>query len=129
MKKVYEDVRDIDVYAGMIMENVEREDEDDGAAVGSTLKCIIGDTFARLRFGDRFFYDNKDQPGSFTPDQLAQIRKASMARILCDNTNGKIATMQPKAFEPFESDINPRLGCNSRFLNGIPRMDMTVFKE
>ena len=38
----------------------------DDALVGATFRCLIGDTFGRLRFGDRFFYDNKGQAGSFT---------------------------------------------------------------
>ena len=38
----------------------------DDALVGATFRCLIGDTLGRLRFGDRFFYDNKGQAGSFT---------------------------------------------------------------
>ena len=34
--------------------------------IGSTFKCLIGDVFTRVRFGDRFFYDNEGQSGSFT---------------------------------------------------------------
>ena len=49
-----------------------------------------------FRFGDRFFYDLKNQAGSFTENQLDQIRKISMARIICDNTN--IEEIQPLAF-------------------------------
>ena len=57
---------------------------------------LIVDVFARLRFGDRFFYDLKGQVGSFEENQLDQIRQASMARLICDNT--KIDKIQPMAF-------------------------------
>jgi peroxidase len=38
-----------------------------GAVVGKTFLCLIGDQFARLKLGDRYFYDLGGQPGSFTP--------------------------------------------------------------
>ena len=64
---------------------------------GVEISCnLIVDVFARLRFGDRFFYDLKGQVGSFKKNQLDQIRNASMARLICDNT--KIDKIQPMAF-------------------------------
>ena len=52
MKKAYESVEDIDLFAGMTLE---KKFED--ALIGETFICLIADVFARLRFGDRFFYD------------------------------------------------------------------------
>ena len=52
MKKVYESVEDIDLFAGLTLE---KKFED--ALIGETFICLIADVFARLRFGDRFFYD------------------------------------------------------------------------
>ncbi len=44
--------------------------------------------FARLKLGDRFFYDLGLDPNTrFSEQQLQEIRKTSMARILCDNTD------------------------------------------
>ena len=123
LKKAYQNVEDIDLFVGMIME-VPTEKE---SLVGSTFLCIIGDVFARMRFGDRFFYDNRNQPGSFTESQLNQIRKVSMARLICDNTN--INEIQPLAFRRI-GGTNPLTRCNSRlFLKGIPSVDLSVFKE
>ena len=41
----------------------------------------------------RFFYENGGWPSSFTLDQLEQIRRFSLARLLCDNTD-QIETIQ-----------------------------------
>ena len=54
-------MEDIDPYVGMFLENPAP-----GALVGKTFLCIIGDQFARLKLGDRYFYDLKNQSGSFT---------------------------------------------------------------
>jgi peroxidase len=45
--------------------------------------------------GDRFFYDLGTQ---FTPQQLQEIRKTSMSRVLCDNTQS-LTSIQPQAFK------------------------------
>jgi peroxidase len=42
-----------------------------GALVGKTFLCLIGDQFARLKLGDRYFYDLGGQPGSFTPGKIS----------------------------------------------------------
>ena len=97
MKNAYETPKDIDLFAGMSMETPKK-----GALVGDTFGCLIGDVFARLKFGDRFFYDLKDQTGSFKKKQLKQIRRTSLARIICDNT--KIEEMQPLAFMQANDD-------------------------
>ena len=41
-----------------------------GAMAGDTFLCLIGDQFARLKWGDRFFYDLSNQAGSFTPGTI-----------------------------------------------------------
>ena len=37
-----------------------------GALVGKTIRFILGDQFARLKLGDRFFFDLANQAGSFS---------------------------------------------------------------
>ena len=61
LKDAYEHVEDIDLYVGMVMETPK-----DDALIGDTFLCLIGDTFARIKYGDRFFYDLEGQAGSFT---------------------------------------------------------------
>lgn len=55
-----------------------------GGMIGPTFACIFAITFSDLRNGDRFWYENTS-PQVFTPAQLAEIRKTSLARFLCDN--------------------------------------------
>jgi len=60
--KVYRNVKDIDLFVGMFLE----DPGFNGGLVGKTFLCLIGDQFARLKKGDRFFYDRQGEPGSFT---------------------------------------------------------------
>ena len=54
--------------------------------MGPTYAKIIASQFARLRRGDRFFYeDNTDPNVSFTLAELNEIRKATFAKIMCNN--------------------------------------------
>ena len=65
LRKAYKNnVEDIDLFVGMIM-----EDATDGP-IGDTFRCLIVDVFSRMRYGDRYFYDNAGQAGSFTPSKL-----------------------------------------------------------
>ena len=89
-----------------------------GSILGPTFQCIVGDQFRRLRLGDRFWYEEPRQSGSFTlcnitisfknvlhflnqfsiQAQVNAIKDASLARILCDNADN-IQLMQPLAFK------------------------------
>lgn len=77
LKELYGNPENIDLWVGGIL-----EDQLPGARVGPLFRCIIIDQFRRLRDGDRFWYEN---PGVFKPEQLAQIKQTSLARVLCDN--------------------------------------------
>jgi len=60
LQQFYDSVEDIDLLVGALLEpNV------DGGMVGETARCIIADGFYRIRYGDRFFCDVENQPGSF----------------------------------------------------------------
>jgi len=61
LQRLYRNVEDIDLYVGGITER-----RSSGALLGHTFLCLVGDQFARLKKGDRFFYDLQNQPSSFT---------------------------------------------------------------
>ena len=99
------------------------------AITGETFRAIIQDTFFRLKLGDRFFYDlAPDNTGAerFTLGQLNEIRKASIARILCDNNN--ILEVQPQAFKKAGiTEINKKELCTDG--EAIPKLNLNVFKD
>ena len=113
LRQYYRHVDDVDLFVGGILERPLP-----GALMGPTFTCIIGDQFSRARKGDRFIYDHGPAPYSFSrrkmktqysfeswrykllsflAEQLKQIRKASFARILCDNGDD-IRSIQPFVF-------------------------------
>ena len=59
---MYTKVEDIDLFVGGLLEQPSKASR---AIVGDTFLCILGDQFARLKKGDRFFYDLGEQAGSF----------------------------------------------------------------
>lgn len=61
MEKIYNKVGDIDLIVGTIAEYPLKD-----AMVGPTLQCIIGEQFVRSKVGDRYFYDNRQQPKPFS---------------------------------------------------------------
>ncbi|KZS13261.1 Peroxinectin [Daphnia magna] len=116
---LYASVDDIDLFIAGVSERPAP-----GAMVGPTFQCIIADQFLRLKRGDRFFYDLIGQTGSFTEDQLNEIRKASYSRLVCDNSHVK--SIQPLFFKA-ESEVNPVMDCES--FDSIPRMNLYPWKE
>ena len=120
LQTVYRNPEDIDLFVGGFLEGGHED-----ALVGPVFKCIIGDQFARLKKGDRFFYDlGLDQRTAFTAPQLNAIRTASMARLLCENT--AIQAIQPFAFKMALSELNAEQSF-SEILS--PPADWSAFKE
>ncbi|KAI9553142.1 hypothetical protein GHT06_021035 [Daphnia sinensis] len=121
LKTAYKSVDDIDLYIGCLFET--HLGFESGALMGPTALCIAAEQFQKTKNGDRYFYDIGGQPNSFTPDQLNQIRQSSLARLMCDNNDGSLTTMQPFAMKS-PVGTNQRIPCNS-----IPSMNLTYWKE
>lgn len=85
---LYRSVDDIELWSAGVSEFPAP-----GALLGPVFSCIIAEQFANVRKGDRFWYENAGWPGSLSVVQLNEVRKAKMARILCDNTDD-LATIQ-----------------------------------
>ncbi|XP_023242111.1 lactoperoxidase-like [Centruroides sculpturatus] len=102
LKKLYESVDDVDLIPAALSE---RKSENAGI-LGPTHSCLTAEQFARMRIGDRFWYENKDV---FSPDQLREIRKVTLSRVLCDNSDN-LLTIQKWALHP-ESKKNPIVHC------------------
>ncbi|XP_045767254.1 chorion peroxidase [Maniola jurtina] len=123
LSTVYASPEDIDLWVGGLL-----EEPVEGGIIGTTFANIIADQFTKLKRGDRYYYEygSDVNPGAFTPSQLAEIKKVTIARIVCDNSDGiEISTLSPNAFLRSLPGNDP-VQCDSPL---IPAMDLTLFKE
>jgi peroxidase len=91
-RSFYKAPQDLDLFLGAVSENKET-----GRLVGPTLSCLLGLQYQGLKFGDRFWYETDEDPADFTFGQLMEIRKTSLAKLLCRNMNDT-PKIQPLAF-------------------------------
>lgn len=103
LAKLYENSGDIDLVIGLMAESPVP-----GSLLGPTAICIIKEQLWRTKAGDRYFYSHQDEAGKFTKRQLAEIKRSSLARLLCDNT--PFDRIQKDAFQPV-SESNPIVPC------------------
>ncbi|KAG6465772.1 hypothetical protein O3G_MSEX015380 [Manduca sexta] len=92
MAMMYESPEDIELYPALLAERALP-----GAALGPTLACLMASQLLRWRRADRFWYENTVHPGAFTEEQLLEIRKATLSRIICDHGE-EVHEIQPNAF-------------------------------
>lgn len=111
---LYKHPDDIDLFVGGILER-----HLPGGSLGPTFACILGEQFKNLRFGDRFWYERQDPTIGFSEHQLTELRKVSLARIFCDNSDG-IYTI-PRWVLSTQTDHVP---CQS-----LPSIDLGYWKE
>lgn len=116
--RLYRSVDDIDLFPAGIAEKPLPD-----AILGPTFACIIAEQFRRLKHGDRLWYENGGFESSFREDQLGEIRKVTLSRILCDNADIEniqlVALLRPAEWNPVEL-------CNSE---RIPRMDLRSWRN
>ncbi|XP_045123660.1 uncharacterized protein LOC123511596 isoform X2 [Portunus trituberculatus] len=113
LQGIYKSVDDIDLFTGGLAEKPNR-----GALVGPTFGCLIGRQFHYLRRGDRYWYENDIPPSSFTKEQLYELRKTSLARVICDNSD-KLQYVQPKVMLEADSFLNAPMACQGKNVKGI----------
>lgn len=114
LRELYGHPGNIDVWVGGIL-----EDQLPDAKVGPLFKCLLLDQFKRMRNGDRFWYEN---PSSWRPEQLTQIKQASLARIMCDNGDN-ITRIQPNVFL-LPDDHSGYVSCED-----IPKIDLRMWAD
>lgn len=83
LKRLYYSVDDVDFVVGALLETPQ---EDSGAKIGPTARCILADSFNRYKTGDRYFYDVRDQPGSFTSGTLNTYYSVRTAELPAETT-------------------------------------------
>ena len=109
--QTYGALNSVDLWVGGLA-----EEPIPGGVIGPTFACLFAITFNDLREGDRFWYENDNV---FTPNQLTEIKHASLARVLCDNGDD-ISSVQENAF--LLSRV--LLSCSA-----IPRIDLSAWKD
>eukprot|EP00794_Sanderia_malayensis_P015330 gene15330-16907_t len=93
LKKLYDNrIEHADIFLAGMAESLVH-----GAMVGPTFHCLIRQQFLNLRDGDRFYYENK---GVFTSAQLKEIKKTSLAKVMCNNLKGMVS-VQRDVFHAF----------------------------
>jgi hypothetical protein len=117
---MYSGPEDVDLWSGGVSEKPLP-----GSMVGPTFACIIGKQFRNLRKGDRFWYENGGWPSSFTLEQLSEIRKVKLSRMICDNGDD-IDTIQVYGMVLPDHEINPRVPCNSGIL---PKINLEYWRD
>ncbi|KAB0798263.1 hypothetical protein PPYR_09256 [Photinus pyralis] len=110
LSNLYKHPHDIDLLTASILEQ-----PTPGSVVGQTLSCLLYRQFALLRNSDRFWYENDLPPSSLSKEQLQEIRKATIAGILCANTE-YLDKIQPRAFVQEDPYLNARISCNQHTL-------------
>ena len=113
LQSVYQHVDDIDLYAGGLAENLHHN-----APTGPTFWCINKVQFVNYRHGDRFFYTNQ---GVFTPNQLREIQRITLAKIICRNGD-IIDRIPPQVMKKVPN--NPLVFCSS-----LPGVDITKWRN
>ena len=101
----------IDLWVGGLAEKLMEESN-----LGPTFACIIGKTFADLRDGDRFYYEN---PGVFTEDQRNSISNVKFSKVICDNADD-ITKIIPRAFE---------IGQEEKECDSLSSLNLSLWKD
>lgn len=123
MKAIYKSLDDVDVYTGALSEYPV-----EGGLLGGTLTCLLADQFVRLKRGDRYWYETNQQPQAFTPAQLAEIRKTSLASVICATSDG-VHSAQPEVMRRANgtqggTKSNKRVACAQ-----LPRTNLRAWIE
>lgn len=118
LKRIYPTVDDIDLFPGGMSERPLQ-----GGLVGPTFACIMAIQFRQLRKCDRFWYENEDPVVRFTPAQLAEIRKTTLAKVICENLDIP-SDMQRSVLDLPSNFLNPRVSCQS-----LPQIDLSAWRE
>ncbi|XP_063825039.1 heme peroxidase 2 [Ostrinia nubilalis] len=118
LKRIYPTVDDIDLFPGGMSERPLQ-----GGLVGPTFACIIAIQFRQLRKCDRYWYENDNTAARFTEHQLAEIRKSTLSKVLCENFDVP-GDIQRAAFDLPSNFLNPRVPCSS-----LPKIDLSAWRE
>ncbi|KAL6265623.1 hypothetical protein P5V15_002417 [Pogonomyrmex californicus] len=117
LSTLYIDPDDVDLSVGG---SLERHIPD--TLAGPTFLCIMLKQFQQTRAGDRYWFETGDPKIAFTIEQLREIRKSSISRLLCDNGDN-IQYMQKSGFIHL-SETNLLESCDD-----LPQVNLSFWKD
>ncbi|KAG6457889.1 peroxidase [Manduca sexta] len=117
LRRIYGNPWDIELMAGMWSEN-----KMEGAWVPPTVHCLLSHQLKRTVMTDRHWYERPNRPYAYTAAQLNEIRKSSLAEMLCA-VGDNVLEVQPKAFLRIGPG-NELVDCSE-----IPKLDFSVWKD
>ncbi|XP_075148301.1 peroxidase-like [Haematobia irritans] len=116
MQKFYKSPNDVDLNVAGALERHVAESE-----FGPTFQCLMTKQFLTTRRSDRFFFERNDVHTGFKPAQLAEIRKVTLASLICANTD--LEYVQQGAF------MHPSIENNMVPCKSIPQMNLGPWHE
>ncbi|KAJ2953514.1 hypothetical protein O0L34_g1115 [Tuta absoluta] len=117
LKRLFVEVDDLDLMAAIYSEKLLP-----GAWVGPTLFCIMARNLVEMRRSDRHFFEHGETPAALTLVQLNEVRKTSVARLICDNGD-RVDSIQPHAFY-LPGKGNEIISCKN-----IPGIDLDKWED
>nr|XP_004925928.2 peroxidase [Bombyx mori] len=117
LRRVYKCAQDVDLMPGLWSERKIK----DGSVPG-TLYCLMAEQLLRSIKSDRHWYERRNRPYAFTPEQLSQIRNSNMGKLLCRVAPGITKITK----NPFlvRSERNKMVSCDE-----LPEVDFNAWKE
>ncbi|XP_021931926.1 peroxidasin homolog [Zootermopsis nevadensis] len=106
LHRIYTNTEDVDLIVGGILETPTF-----GVVLGPTFTCLLVHQFISVRNSDRFWYENDIPPSSFSREQLAELRKVTLAGLLCSNVPG-LDEVQSQVFVQEDPYLNVRIACS-----------------
>ncbi|KJH48287.1 animal hem peroxidase [Dictyocaulus viviparus] len=120
LEQLYDSPEDIDLIVGGLAEIPLP-----GALLGPTFSCLFAKQLQKTKRGDRFWYENFFHPTAFSASQLDEIRKTTLARIICDNADD-IRFIQHNVFALEDEYGNCPVSCSDSFIDSI---DLSPWKD
>ncbi|XP_060086064.1 myeloperoxidase-like [Ylistrum balloti] len=114
LKQTYDDVNDIDLFAGLLSETPVSDGH-----VGPTLACLLGKQFQALKRGDRYWYERSTLEG-LTQEQRDNINEFKLGKVFCQFF--EIEQIQENIFRiPRMNEFRP---CSS-----LPDIDVSLWLD
>ncbi|KAG7279200.1 hypothetical protein CRUP_024401, partial [Coryphaenoides rupestris] len=111
--KMYQNPDNIDVWLGGLVEDFLKDSRN-----GPLFSCLIAKQMKSLRDGDRFWWESQ---GTFTKQQITELSKSSLSRIICDNSEVTEIPLDVFKYRKYPDDFLP---CNH-----IPNISLDAWRE